>query len=227
MDPVGSRKTLQVDVRVISATNRRLKDMVETGEFREDLFYRLNIFPIHLPPLRDRKGDFEHLVPQLIENITRSEGYPIIEISPDAMALLKSYHWPGNIRQLENALFSAIILSEGGVITPADFPQIHSNLVPLAALPGQKGGQKNLADPDSQSKHTLLMEYTLSGLDESGDIRPLQDVERDMIRFALKKYNGRMSEIARRLGLGRSTLYRKVTELNLEGEDSPKKSLAE
>ncbi len=215
VDPVGSMEPVKVDVRLISATNRHLKDMVDTGDFREDLFYRLNIFPIHLPALRDRKGDIEYLVPHFIENISISEGFPYKEISEDALELLRSYNWPGNIRQLENALFRAIILSEENVINRDDFPQINSTIYRLSV--SQKMGRRkdDVHDPEVGLNHDN-MAYILSGLDKHGDIRSIHNVERDMISFALKKYNGRMSEVARRLGVGRSTLYRKVAEFGLD-----------
>jgi len=220
VDPIGGAEPVKVDVRLISATNRRLKEMVEKGEFREDLFYRLNIFPIKLPSLRDRKEDIEYLVPHFIENIAISEGFPVKKISSEAMALLKSYSWPGNIRQLENALFRAMILSDGDVIRRRDFPQIRS--VDYAApsgwaSPAEVSGHALLAAGEASGAGSdLLCDRRLSVLDENGDIRPIQDVERDMIRFALEAYQGRMSEVARRLGLGRSTLYRKVAELNID-----------
>jgi len=204
MAPVGSGDMVQVDVRLISATNRSLKDMVAEGSFREDLFYRLNIFPIPLPPLRDRKDDIEYLVPHFIENISISEGCPVREVSPGAMSVLKNYPWPGNVRQLENALFRAMILSEGPVIGVEDFPQITQTC--------EQEGHARAGVKDAMTGNSL------SVLDRHGDIRPIHEVERDMIAFALGKYNGHMSEIARRLGLGRSTLYRKVAGFGLEAE---------
>jgi len=232
VDPVGSNEPVNVDVRLISATNRTLKDMVKLGEFREDLFYRLNIFPIQLPTLRDRKGDIERLIPHFIENICISEGCPSKAVSADAMALLTSYKWPGNIRQLKNALFRAVILSEGNMIRGVDFPQIqlnshHYNSNNQAISHGKNtvGGKNTVEgakaddcfeDGDNIFKH----QSSLSALDEVGDIRAIQDVEKDMISFSMKKYDGRMSEVARRLGVGRSTLYRKVAEFGLDGDVS-------
>ncbi|WP_339864447.1 sigma-54 dependent transcriptional regulator [Paremcibacter congregatus] len=209
VDPVGGREPVKVDVRLISATNRDLKVMVEKGEFREDLFYRLNIFPIHLPPLRNRKSDIEHLAPHFIEHISISEGCEVKSLSPRALNLLKSYHWPGNVRQLENALFRAVILSEGMTIQPEDFPQIHTANGTLAEASEHEG--------DGEVQKLILDAVpVVSGLDEDGNVRPLQDVEQDLITYAMKKYDGRMSEVARRLGVGRSTLYRKVSELGLD-----------
>jgi len=220
VDPVGGAKAIKVDVRLISATNRRLKKMVEKGEFREDLFYRLNIFPIRLPSLRDRKEDIEHLAPHFIANISISEGCPIKQISPEAMALLKSYSWPGNIRQLENALFRAMILSDGDMIGRRDFPQIRPadyKAGPERTPAGPRDHNPCLCDEARIPENGVPMnKHRLSAVDDNGHIRPIQDVERDMIRFALETYQGRMSEVARRLGLGRSTLYRKVADLNLD-----------
>jgi len=216
VDPIGSSQVIKVDVRVISATNRRLKDMVEQGDFREDLFYRLNIFPISLPPLRHRKGDIEHLVPYFTQNISISEGCPIKKLSPDAMGLLTSYDWPGNIRQLENALFRAVILSDGVSITSADFPQIRSNIMRQAAADKQLRRRKGDKIHDHGSDDIVMADNILSVLDEMGDIRAIQDVEKDMISYSMNKYDGRMSEVARRLGVGRSTLYRKVAEFGLD-----------
>lgn len=213
VDPVGSSEPVKVDVRLISATNRDLSQMVKTGEFREDLFYRLHIFPIKLPALRDRIDDIDHLVPHFIENICISEGYAQKNIKPETLEVLKSYNWPGNVRQLENSLFRAVILSEGNEITGEDFPQIHSDLSSQAV--GQRqGGQQGLFSGPERRRNDL------SSRDENNEIRSLQSVEKDMISLALKKYNGRMSEVARRLGVGRSTLYRKVTEYGLDGDVS-------
>jgi len=194
--PVGGGAPVTVDVRLISATNQSLQDMVAQGRFREDLFYRLNVFPIHVPALWQRKDDIDYLVRHFIKNISLSEGCPEKNISPAAMELLKNYSWPGNIRQLENTLFRAIILSEFAEITTADFPQIHR---------------------DAAGRHRAVITDDMpSVVDNNGDIRRVCDVEKDMIRFALSRYNGRMSEVARRLGFGRSTLYRKVAELGLD-----------
>ena len=216
VDPIGSSQVIKVDVRVISATNRRLKDMVEQGDFREDLFYRLNIFPVSLPPLRHRKSDIEHLVPYFIQNISISEGCSIKKLSQDAMNLLTSYDWPGNIRQLENALFRAVILSDGVNITSADFPQIRSNIMRRAAAEKQLRRRKGDKSHDHGGDDIIMADNILSVLDEMGDIRAIQDVEKDMISYSMNKYNGRMSEVARRLGVGRSTLYRKVAEFGLD-----------
>lgn len=221
VDPIGATEPIKVDVRLISATNRHLQDMVDSGEFREDLFYRLNIFPIKLPPLRARREDIEYLVPHFLENISISEDIPPKEISSEAMELLKSYNWPGNIRQLENSLFRAAILSDGDVITSVDFPHI----CPIEYRVIRHQSSDTITEADSFHKQNgdiaaVVQKEKISALDENGDIRPIMEVEREMIEYALREYEGRITEVARRLGLGRSTLYRKIAALELDEEMS-------
>jgi len=219
VDPLGSNEPVNVDVRVISATNRKLKDMVKLGEFRADLFYRLNIFPIQVPALRDRKGDIERLVPYFVKNICLSEGCLSKTITSEAMALLTSYDWPGNIRQLESALFRAVILSEGKSLSSIDFPQIHINHNRQENLYTEDTAQAGMIGDNSEmAGNAIKQKMVLSALDEIGDIRAIQDMEKEMINFSMKKYHGCMSEVARRLGIGRSTLYRKVAEFGLDEE---------
>lgn len=183
---------------MISATNKKLKTLVEQGLFREDLYYRLNVYPVPLPPLRKRDGDVEKLAEFFNQQISLSENRPEKIFSEDALALLNNYHWPGNVRQLENAIFRAVILSEGDRIEAQDFPQIISTTL----------------KKDRRRGDAALGPISVSN--DVGDVRRLSEVEEEMIRFAIEKYQGKMSEVARRLGIGRSTLYRKVAEMGLE-----------
>src|SRR5690606_13291055 len=129
VDPVGARSTVKVDIRLISATHRDLLQRVKDGEFREDLFYRLNVFPIHVPPLRDRREDIPMLVQHFISRVGPAEARDRINgISSGALSMLKAYDWPGNIRQLENAIFRAVVLAEGNVLTADEFPQIKAQV---------------------------------------------------------------------------------------------------
>ena len=122
IEPVGSGKIERVNVRVISATNRRLLGLAQTGEFREDLYYRLNVFPVYLPPLRERLEDIEPLATHFIARFAAEAGKRIAGISGPALDLLKGYNWPGNIRQLENVVYRAIVLSDGGYLEVRRFP---------------------------------------------------------------------------------------------------------
>jgi DNA-binding NtrC family response regulator len=197
--PVGARHSRIVDVRVIAATNKRLLDEVEAGRFREDLYYRLNVVPVTIPPLRERTGDIPALTRHLLARIAQQPGLRPLGITDDALQLLGSYRWPGNVRQLQNALFRAAVLCEGAALTRADFPQIAAGSArPYGPLgPGTAGaGGVTLFGPD-------------------GNLRPLEAIEADVIRLAIGHYRGRMTEVARRLGIGRSTLYRKLGELGI------------
>jgi DNA-binding NtrC family response regulator len=195
---IGARHPREVDVRVIAATNKKLLDEVEAGRFREDLYYRLNPVQVTIPPLRERTGDIPALTRHLLARIAQQPGLRPLGITDDALALLVEYDWPGNVRQLQNALFRAAVLCEGSALTRADFPQI-------AALGHRRGGTAAAA---SGGGVTLFR--------PDGNLRPLEDIEADVIRLAIGHYRGRMTEVARRLGIGRSTLYRKLGELGID-----------
>lgn len=196
--PIGARHPREVDVRVIAATNKRLLDEVEAGRFREDLYYRLNVVQVTIPPLRERTGDIPALTRHLLARIAQQPGLRPLGITDDALALLTDYDWPGNVRQLQNALFRAAVLCDGAALTRHDFPQI-------AAL-----GNRRIATQAA----AVAGGVTLFRPD--GNLRALEDIEADVIRLAIGHYRGRMTEVARRLGIGRSTLYRKLGELGID-----------
>jgi DNA-binding NtrC family response regulator len=127
VDAVGSRRPTKVDVRIISATNRDLATQVKEGRFREDLYYRLNVFPIEIPSLKERREDLPALVDHFVGRFNAEEGKAVPGLTPETLAMLTSYDWPGNVRQLENAVFRAIVLSDGGALKPDDFPQISAS----------------------------------------------------------------------------------------------------
>lgn len=214
VDPVGARRPVKVDVRIISATNRDLGQRVQEGAFREDLFYRLNVFPVEMPALRERLEDIPALVEHFITRFNASEGRNIEGASEAAMKMLCAFDWPGNVRQLENSVFRAVVLCEGEHLQPTDFPQISGQMPDLDALPDvpvKIGSTLEEADFAAGDNPVAFV--------EDGDVRSLADVERDLIAFAIDRYAGHMSEISRRLGIGRSTLYRKVREYGLEEDD--------
>ncbi len=128
IDPVGSKKPVNVNFRLISATNRNMIQLVRDGKFREDLYYRLNVFPIWVPPLRERLDDVAELAQHFMARFAAEEGKRISGISDDALRLIKSYPWPGNVRQLENAVFRAVVLADGAELTVAEFPQIAAHV---------------------------------------------------------------------------------------------------
>ena len=235
IDSIGSRKPVQVDVRLISAANRGLLGAVKEGRFREDLFYRLHVFPILVPPLRERPEDIPDLVRHFLARFAAEEGKRIRAISARAVSLLCAQSWPGNVRQLENAVFRAVVLAEGDEIGVAEFPQ-------LAAQPARLDGAQGVPEAfalDSEAAAPILLAAAASGeavgpspelspaspngtlaiLDEKGDIRPLAAIESELIRLAIAYYDGQMSEVARKLRIGRSTLYRRIKDLGLDAAD--------
>lgn len=263
IDPVGAKRPVKVDIRIISATNRNLADEVKAGRFRQDLFYRLSVLPIVIPPLRDRNEDIPALVYHFVKKISAEENRKdICAVNPKLMQILKNHDWPGNIRELENAIFRAIVLCEGDELLPDDFPQI-ATLMPNFELSNEfEGVVPNAESEYAITQHEVSMEtphdasflapepvveitnarpdiatifeekipatgmpatgmYGMANLvSDQGQIRTLDEIEAETIRFAIEIYNGRMSEIARRLGIGRSTLYRKLKEYGLEDNNN-------
>jgi DNA-binding NtrC family response regulator len=223
IEPVGADRTERVNVRVISATNQRLLNLAKTGAFREDLYYRLNVFPIYMPPLRERKEDIAVLVSHFIARLSAEAGKRVVGIAPGALALLQVYDWPGNIRQLENAVYRAVVLTESPYLEPADFPQIvaqtegreealrltESLSVPSAPVHIDAATPRHRDEPSGKP---IVDRF----LDARGEVTALADLERDLIAFALRHYGGRMSRVARALGIGRSTLYRKLRDYGFD-----------
>ncbi|RDE08041.1 sigma-54-dependent transcriptional regulator [Pelagibacterium lacus] len=224
IEPVGAARATKVNVRVISATNRRLLNLTRQGLFREDLYYRLNVFPIYLPPLRERREDIPALVERFIARFAAEEGRRVVAIAPDALAMLKTFDWPGNIRQLENAVFRAVVLADGPLLTLGDFPQI------VAAVEGRDAAQQtgargftptvpvHIDDAPALPRLPVPEPTPVPGrfLDDAGNLLPLAEIERDLIAFAIDHHAGRMAQVARQLGIGRSTLYRKLKEYGIE-----------
>ena len=228
IDPVGARKPRKVDVRLITATHRDLSSMVAEGGFREDLFYRLNIFPIRVPPLRERVADIGPLAFHFIDLYAARAGRSKApSLSPQTLAMLEAYDWPGNIRQLENAVFRALVLCDRDVMLPSDFPQIaleSGGVMPdIGSAPSIDVTETDLDLPRPGNLATGgsgVMAVDL--LDEAGSVRSMAAIEADILRQVIGHCGGRMSTVARSLGIGRSTLYRKIAEYGLGdpvGED--------
>jgi DNA-binding NtrC family response regulator len=218
VEAVGGRKPVKVDVRIISATNRKLLDHVKNGAFREDLFYRLHVLPLTIPPLRMRREDIPHLLRHFLARFSAEENRTITGISGEAMAYLAQLDWPGNIRQLENTVYRAVVLSEGDQLGLPDFPQAAAHTVPddpalhseplivgPSTAPAMVSGNEIPIAPVGNAGSLAMLTAT-------GEVRPLEEMESEIIRFAISHYRGQMSEVARRLKIGRSTLYRKLDE---------------
>ncbi len=225
VDPVGAKRPVKVDVRIISATNKDLAKLVEAGRFREDLYYRLNVYPIEAPPLRNRREDIPGLVARFIARFNAEEGRAVRGCAGETMALIEAFDWPGNVRQLENAVFRAVILCEGEWLRPEDFPQL-SGFAPIAPPANDAPARAPLIAANDafapQLANALAAAQTVDAtpnlriFDDGGHLRTLELIERDLIELAIEHYAGHMSEIARRLGIGRSTLYRKLREFGLD-----------
>ena len=246
VEPVGARKAVKVNVRVISATNRDLIAEVKAGRFREDLFYRLHVFPISVPPLRERPEDIPDLVRHFIARFAAEEGKRLRSVTADALKLLCQHRWPGNVRQLENTMFRAVVLADGEEIGVDEIPQIVTQHFQLAAdMPRPSATHEPLPhepapsisaeaipdgplgiDPNAGFRlpamplHAPSSGTGLTLINSAGDIRPLEEIEADVIRAAVSHYRGQMSEVARKLQIGRSTLYRKLESLGMGGSDT-------
>jgi DNA-binding NtrC family response regulator len=236
IDPVGSKKSVKVNFRLISATNRDMIQLVKDGKFREDLYYRLNVYPVWVPPLKDRIDDVPDLARHFVARFAAEEGKRISGIHEDAMRLLSSYSWPGNVRQLENAIFRAVVLADTAELAVSEFPQIAAHVegfnATIPAAPNAVDRAKSFEGPAVLGAEKAVpatidigggngtSALGIPALSPEGDVRPLEDIEADMIRLALGRYRGHMTEVAKRLKIGRSTLYRKMQEYGLEARAS-------
>jgi DNA-binding NtrC family response regulator len=194
---LGGTKTLKVDVRVIAATNQDLRAALEQGTFREDLYYRLNVVPISIPPLREHKEDIPYLVDHFLARLARESAKPITSITPAAMRLLMDFHWPGNIRELENIIERAVALSSG---TMLDVGDIRLDVGPGGAVVGPG----------------------MSANDASGPFLPpgmtLEQYEDEIIKEALRRATGNKSQAARLLGLSRNAFRYRLSKLGVPDE---------
>jgi len=187
--PVGGERTIKIDVRIIAATNQDLKQAIARKTFREDLYYRLNVVPIHTPSLRERKEDVPLLVSHFVKKYNKKRKVSITNIEPETMKLLMSYDWPGNVRELENAIERALILEDGDTLLPRCFPWL--------------GGQKQVKAvfSDQNSGHTICT---------------LEEMEKQHIKRVLHETGGHRGQAATLLGIDRKTLYKKIKKYGLD-----------
>jgi nitrogen regulation protein NR(I) len=197
---VGGVNTIKVDVRIITATNKDLEAEVKAGRFREDLYYRLNVVPIYLPALRDRREDIDLLVRYFLRQFNERLKKGITSVTPEAMAALRAYSWPGNIRQLENVLERMVLMSESSVLSSQDLPE------EIAAAAGVAAIQISGASPDASGPMSFKELVK----------RQTQTVERDLIEKALEETHGNVTRAAEKLGLSRKGLQLKMKELGLK-----------
>ena len=201
---VGGNKTITVDVRVLATTNRDLFKAVQKGDFREDLYYRLNVFPIQVPPLRDRTGDVELLATHFLERFSREHGIKTAGFSPDGIAGLVAHNWPGNVRELQNVVERAAILTEEGAPITADLMGLASP-IPTSA-PSAGSGQATNGSPANSNGNAA-----------SGDVVPLHEMEKRAIIQALQQTNGNRTQAAEMLQISIRTLRNKLAEYRESG----------
>ena len=197
--PVGARHGFRIDLRVLSASNLPVSTLGDAGYFHPYLHDVLAPVTITLPPLRERTGDIPALARHFLARIGEQPGLRTLTITDGALALLSAFEWPGNVRQLQTVLFRAAVFCDGDALTADSFPQLSDML----------GQPAELRDPRHEGVGVML--YTADG-----NLRSLDEIEADVIRLAIGHYRGRMTEVARRLGIGRSTLYRKLGDLGIE-----------
>ena len=197
--PIGARHSFRIDTRLIAASDLPLKELVEAGLFLPALYDAISGISVIVPALRERLGDIPALARHFLARIGEQPGLRPLGITDGALALLSAYDWPGNVRQLQAVLFRAAVFCDGDALTADDFPQLSHML----------GG------PDAPAGQLIQEGVGVMLYTADGNLRPLEEIEADVIRLAIGHYRGRMTEVARRLGIGRSTLYRKLGELGL------------
>jgi two-component system response regulator HydG len=229
--PVGANREVEVNVRIVAATNRNLEEMIRKGEFREDLFYRLNVLPIQLPPLRERKKDIEALSSYFIEKFNGQHRKSITALSPESMELLRAHSWPGNIRELENVIEHAFVIESGNQITVSSLPDS------ITGLNGRRPGLSvDLEDDAEDGDEELAVGATLAGSPSSVlatgstrgftlDINRLDfqankdEFERQFLISALRTFKGRINQTALHANIPKKTLLRKLQKYGISARD--------
>lgn len=238
--PVGSNREIESNVRVIAATNRNLEQMIQKGEFREDLYYRLNVVPIYLPALSERKNDLETLIQSFIKKFNQSHGKRVTAVSPDAMQVLKRYSWPGNIRELENVIEHGFILESTSQLTLASLPESlleavgiqvgqdwssndnpSSSAVDFSSNTVEERQEENQDDKIPTANGVMMGGVNLSSAsDVELDYSKLKEAfEREFIVKALRTFKGRINQTALHANIPKKTLLRKIEKYGIVARD--------
>lgn len=227
--PVGSNREIESNVRVIAATNRPLEEMIKEGKFREDLFYRLNVIPIFLPSLAERKNDLENLIQTFIKKFNKTHSRRVIGMSPEASSVMKKYDWPGNIRELENVIEHSFILETGNVLTLGSLPEsvLMATGVSVAnfAAPTIEGEVRDEDDLDTAtgSAGDDLGEEPLEMVSINGEAldfnKHKEAFEKEFIIKALKAFKGRINQTALHANIPKKTLLRKIEKYGINAKD--------
>jgi DNA-binding NtrC family response regulator len=224
--PVGANREIEANVRIIAATNRPLEEMIKEGKFREDLFYRLNVIPIFLPPLAERKNDIETLVNTFIKKFNRVHTRKVIAMAPEAMSAMKKYDWPGNIREMENVIEHAFILENSNMLNIQSLPEslLHATgitLSPSSRSLADEDDHGDLADDgEALDSSTSSSEEMVSINGESLDFNKHKEAfEREFIIKALKTFKGRINQTALHANIPKKTLLRKIEKYGIVAKD--------
>jgi len=232
-NPVGSNREVEVNLRIVAATNRNLEEMIKKNEFREDLFYRLNVLPIQLPPLRDRKNDIEALARYFIEKFNQQHRKNITHLSPEAMAILKSHSWPGNIRELENVIEHSFVIETTEEITPDSLPEslTHGIESKFSGFPSRISHLPECKEGDQAQPAISISAGGAIGIpigEGKGftlDINRLdfqankEEFERQFLISALKAFHGRINQTALHANIPKKTLLRKLEKYGINARD--------
>jgi len=216
---VGGNQSIKVDVRVIAATNRPLEQAVAARQFREDLFYRLNVVRIHLPPLRERKEDIRLLVNYFLRKLPKDPAAPLRSIAPSALKALEKYHWPGNVRELENAIRRALVMAKGEAILVSDLP---AEVIGQSATAGSAASIAAPAAEGGASETAALARQLFQIARRDPKLKILPTVERELVIQALKETEGNQVHAAKLLGVTRATLRKRVEKFGIQREFSIK-----
>ncbi len=204
IERVGSSEPMKVDVRIVAATHQNLEELIQQGRFREDLYYRINVFPVLVPSLKDRREDIPELALHFLQIASERCGKRVIDIDDDAMGILKSYHWPGNIRQLENVIERAVVLVEGLAITAEDIPED----IKTIRFSSRESIQR-------ESPAAMPMITTMVPRGNGPRVKRNKEQEKEKILQALHQAGGNKAQAARDLGMARSTLVSKLKKMGL------------
>jgi transcriptional regulator with PAS, ATPase and Fis domain len=210
--PVGSNREIEMNVRIVAATNRNLESMIESGTFREDLFYRLNVLPIQLPPLRDRKNDIESLARYFVDKFNQRYGKEVRGLSPEALATLRAHRWPGNIRELENVLEHAFVLESGEWISLESLPDKIQKVMPPEAVAelGLEEGSVPLAG-EAMSFRMSIQKFDFQASKE--------EFEKQFLINALRAFRGKINQTALHANIPKKTLLRKLEKYGITAKD--------
>jgi transcriptional regulator with GAF, ATPase, and Fis domain len=225
-DRVGGTETVHVDVRVLATTNRRMEDAVAEGKFRQDLYYRLNVIPLKLPPLRERGDDVARLAMFFVDKFRKAYGLPPLTFSSDARQWLLAYDWPGNVRELQNLMERAVLLAGNGPIRMSHFlldadawqeeAPLEDAAEAVADADGEESDEDALATPPTDSRL-----FDLDAMPTQGEVMPLDVMERHMIIKSLDRTEGNRTQAAQLLGISVRTLRNKLNEYRKLGIDVP------